>query len=136
RRHTRSDRDWSSDVCSSDLGRKGTTLLLPVIFTQFACDAVPVPRLNPIQTLASFVPTIATLAYFGEYFTWLMNERLPSVCLVMFCVVGLFVMYQSPVPMEALPPLIVSHTLVVPAVRWPHPPGTPPAGQSSPPGTP
>src|SRR2546428_6139738 len=25
RRHTRSDRDWSSDVCSSDLGRRGTS---------------------------------------------------------------------------------------------------------------
>src|SRR3989440_7365842 len=29
RRHTRSDRDWSSDVCSSDLGREpGPTLAL------------------------------------------------------------------------------------------------------------
>src|SRR5205823_13811434 len=53
-----------------------------------------------------------------------------------FCVVGVFVMYQSPVPMEAFPPWIVSHTRVVPAIRWPHPPGTPAAGQSSPPGTP
>src|SRR5206468_4737084 len=27
RRHTRSDRDWSSDVCSSDLERRAQTLL-------------------------------------------------------------------------------------------------------------
>ena len=44
-------------------------MLLPVTSTQLACDAVPVPRLKPIQTLASFVPSIATLEYFGEYFT-------------------------------------------------------------------
>src|SRR5438132_1900684 len=50
-------------------GRRGTTVLFPVTSTQLACDAVPVPRLKPIQTLASFVPTIATLAYFGEYLT-------------------------------------------------------------------
>src|SRR5206468_9845065 len=31
RRHTRSDRDWSSDVCSSDL------LSLPRVFEQGAC---------------------------------------------------------------------------------------------------
>ena len=62
--------------------------------TQFAWPATPVPRLKPIHTLASFVPTIATLDHFGEYFTWLMNERLPSVCFVMFCVDGLFVTYQ------------------------------------------
>jgi hypothetical protein len=44
-------------------------VLFPVTLTQLACDAVPVPRLKPIQTLASFVPSIATLEYFGEYFT-------------------------------------------------------------------
>src|SRR5437870_6652508 len=49
-------------------GRRGTTVLPPVTSTQLACDAVPVPRLKPIQTLASFVPTMATLWYFGEYF--------------------------------------------------------------------
>ena len=85
-------------------GRKGTTVLSPVTLTQLACDAVPVPRLKPIQTLASFVPTMATLWYFGEYLTPLMNERLPRVCLVMFWVVGLFVTYQSDEPNEALPP--------------------------------
>jgi hypothetical protein len=60
---------------------------------------------------------MATLWYFGEYLTPLMYERFPRVCLVMFWVVGLFVTYQSAVLNEALPPLIVSHTLVVPAIR-------------------
>ena len=98
-------------------GRLGRTVLPPVTFTQLACDAAPVPRLNPIQTLASFVPTIASLDHFGEYLTWLMNERLPSVCLVMFCVDGLFVTYQLAAFIVALPPEIVSQTLVVPATR-------------------
>src|SRR5438046_8339688 len=97
---------------------------------------MPVPRLKPIQTFASFVPTMATLLYFGEYLTPLMKERLPKVCLVMFWVVGLFVMYQSVEPNVRLPPLIVSHTRVVPAMRLPQPPGTPAGGQSSPLGTP
>ena len=44
--------------------------------------------------MASFVPTIATLDHFGEYLTWLMNERLPSDCFVMFWLDGLFVTYQ------------------------------------------
>src|ERR1043165_4199553 len=65
-----------------------------------------------------------------------MNERFPNVCLVMFWVIGFFVTYQSDELKEALPPLIVSHTRVVPATRCPHPPGTPAGGQSSPPGTP
>src|SRR6266550_1114569 len=62
-----------------------------------------------------------------------MNERSPSVCLVIFCVIGLFVTYQLDESIVASPPAIVSHTLVVPATRWPQPPGTPAAGQSSPP---
>ena len=46
-----------------------------------------------------------------------MYDRFPSVCLVMFWVAGLFVMYQfDPVKLLA-PPRIVSHTLVVPAMR-------------------
>src|SRR2546428_13045912 len=31
RRHTRSDRDWSSDVCSSDLSRVGFAPMIPVV---------------------------------------------------------------------------------------------------------
>src|SRR5437867_4227444 len=61
-----------------------------------------------------------------------MNERLPSVCFVMFCVEGLFVTYQLDPSMVASPPETDSHTLVVAATRWPQPPGTPAGGQSSP----
>jgi hypothetical protein len=59
-----------------------------------------------------------------------MKERFPSVCLVMFCVEGLLVTYQL---MEALPPEVLSQTLVVAAMRCPQPPGVPAAAQSSPP---
>lgn len=60
---------------------------------------------------------MATLWYFGEYLTPLMNERLPNVCFVMFCVVGLFVMYQLAVLKVLAPPRTVSQTLMVPAIR-------------------
>src|SRR5215212_2513641 len=66
-----------------------------------------------------------------------MNERLPSACLVRFCVVGLFVTYQVTVPLVfAALPVIVSHTRVVAAMRWPQPPFDAAGGQSSPPGIP
>src|ERR1041385_7937430 len=119
------------------MGRLGRTALLPVTLTQFACEATPVPRLKPICTLPSLVPAMATLCFFGAYFTWLMNERLPSVPLVRFCVEGLFVTYQVTVPFEfAALPVIVSQTRVVPATRCPQPPLAPAAGQSSPPAMP
>src|SRR4029079_7121809 len=119
------------------MGRFGSTALLPVTFTHVACEAVPVPRLKPICTLPSFVPAIATVCVFGEYFTWLMNERLPKVCLVRFCVDGLFVTYHVTVPFAfAALPVIVSHTRVVPATRRPQPPLAPAAGQSVPPAMP
>src|SRR5271154_2605155 len=51
------------------IGRLGRTALPPVTFTQVACACTPVPRLKPICTLPSLVPAIATLWYFGEYFT-------------------------------------------------------------------
>src|SRR6185503_3059496 len=62
-----------------------------------------------------------------------MNERLPSDCLVMFCVEGLLVTTQVLVPPA---PLIVSQTRVVPAIRWPQPVAAPAGPQSSPPGIP
>src|SRR4051794_16603158 len=117
-------------------GRFGSTEFPPVTLTHLPWLAVPVPRLVPIQTLPSFVPAIAALCHFGEYFTWLMNERLPSVPFVMFCDDGLFVTYQLAEFIVALPPAVVSQTLVVPASRCPQPPGTPAAAQSSPPGMP
>src|SRR5215475_80140 len=97
-------------------GRFGSTLLLSVTLTQFACEAMPVPRLKPIQTLPSFVPAIAWVDHLGEYLTWLMKERFPSVCFVMFWVEGLFVTYQVPL-ITLSPPLVVSQTLVVPSTR-------------------
>src|SRR6476659_368644 len=66
-----------------------------------------------------------------------MNERLPSVCFVRFCVDGLFVTYHVTVPFAfAALPVIVSHTRVVPATRCPHPPPAPAAAQSVPPAIP
>src|SRR5436190_2705788 len=63
-----------------------------------------------------------------------MNERLPRVCLVRFCVDGLFVTYHVTVPFEfAALPVIVSHTRVVAATSRPQPPLAPAAGQSVPP---
>src|SRR6267378_2919866 len=66
------------------IGRFGSTVLPPVTSTQFAWLGVPVPRLKPIHALASFVPAMATLWYLGEYLIWLIKERFPKVCLVMF----------------------------------------------------
>src|SRR5690606_41206786 len=39
RRHTRFSRDWSSDVCSSDLGDGGDTDDIPI--TSFRIDQIP-----------------------------------------------------------------------------------------------
>src|SRR5206468_9817183 len=39
RRHTRSDRDWSSDVCSSDLAAPASARVLPTI--QSRCRKLP-----------------------------------------------------------------------------------------------
>src|SRR5436305_12709891 len=96
-------------------GRLGRTTLPPVTSIKAAWPEMPGPRLNPIQTLPSFVPAIATLWNFGEYFTWLMNERSPRACLVIFRVEGLFVTYQPGVKLA--PPLVVSHPRVVHAIR-------------------
>src|ERR1043166_8716790 len=105
----------------------------PGTSTQFACEATPVPRLKPIQKLASFVPATASLAHFGEFFPWLMYERLPSVCFVMFWVDGLLVTYQLT---DAAAPVVVSQTRVVPSTRWPQPVVAPAGWQASPPGIP
>src|SRR5436190_4284981 len=65
-----------------------------------------------------------------------MNERFPSDCLVMFWVIGLFVTYQLAAGTVAAAPLMVSHTRVVPAIRWPQPVVRPAGWQSSPPAMP
>src|SRR5206468_9517347 len=47
RRHTRSDRDWSSDVCSSDL-RSAARLLLPAVPAAAHPPAPLAPPPSPI----------------------------------------------------------------------------------------
>src|SRR5699024_11871643 len=66
RRHTRSERDWSSDVCSSDLGWSGITLslnrtLVPQLFT----DAVPDLDLNTPTLIASCTIALVALVFLG-----------------------------------------------------------------------
>src|SRR5882724_8022720 len=69
-----------------------------------------------------------------------MNERLPNVPLVKQAFVPVqdagVVVYQADVGTAAAAPLIVSHTRVVPAIRWPQPVVRPAGWQSSPPGMP
>src|SRR2546429_2723806 len=57
RRHTRCSRDWSSDVCSSDLATPATaaTVLVP--------DKVPVPGFVPIATVMFPVNPVAVLPF-------------------------------------------------------------------------
>src|SRR4051812_3852495 len=67
-----------------------------------------------------------------------MNERLPNVPLVKQAFVPVHdtgvVAYQAEAGTAAAAPLTVSHTLVVPAIRWPQPVVRLAAWQSSPPG--
>ena len=70
----------------------------------------------------------------------MMNERLPNVPLVKQAFVPVHdtgvVAYQAEVGTAASAPLMVSHTRVVPAIRWPQPVVRPAGWQSSPPGIP
>src|SRR6266404_2148736 len=69
-----------------------------------------------------------------------MKDRLPSVPLVrqgfVAVQVVLFVECHAEVGTLDAVPLIVSHTRVVPAIRWPQPVVAPAGPQSSPPGMP
>src|SRR5206468_7952123 len=47
RRHTRSDRDWSSDVCSSDLARALDDAEEPALRASQVTWLPPVPARNP-----------------------------------------------------------------------------------------
>src|SRR5699024_11754926 len=47
RRHTRSKRDWSSDVCSSDLSWVSTTALFTARFRECAARSLLIPRWRP-----------------------------------------------------------------------------------------
>src|SRR5438309_2386720 len=53
RRHTRWNCDWSSDVCSSDLERRASTVISP-------CFVVPRTRTLILPLSTSFRPTTAT----------------------------------------------------------------------------
>src|SRR6186997_42859 len=99
------------------MGRFGRTVLLPVTLIQFPWFATPVPRLNPICTLPSLVPTIATLWNFGEYLTWFIKERPASVPFVRQGLEPpehdvLLVLYHADVGTLAFVPLMVSQTRV------------------------
>src|SRR5437762_14042417 len=69
-----------------------------------------------------------------------MNERLPNVPLVKQAFVPVqdagVVVYQADAGTVAAAPLMVSHTRVVPAIRWPQPVVGLAGWQSSPPGMP
>src|SRR5699024_2004489 len=61
RRHTRSKRDWSSDVCSSDLTDSGDRLLvdrgwLPLGADASAPDAVPAPPEGQTELIIRAIP--------------------------------------------------------------------------------
>src|SRR5215213_915893 len=88
---------------TSSTGRLGRTALLSVTLTQTDWFE-PVPRLRPIWTAPSLVPTTTTVWSFGSKASWLMKERLPSVPLVRLA--GLLT-YQVLVPVA---PLKVSQT--------------------------
>src|SRR5437868_5534029 len=108
-------------------GLKVRPVLLPLPKTM-ELPARPVVSAAPMRTLLSFVPSMATLSYFGENLTWLMYERLPSVCFVTFG--GLFTYHVTAPPLPLALPVIVSQTRVVAARRCPQPPPGAAAGQS------
>src|SRR5687768_17985792 len=86
RRHTRCSRDWSSDVCSSDLGLTlllvGADLVLPVALLTFVAAFVPLVG----ATFAGAVAVLATLVTAGapearsEEHTSELQSRLHLVC--------------------------------------------------------
>src|SRR5690606_39993815 len=69
RRHTRFSRDWSSDVCSSDLGQCATTETMTIIV-----NAIPsTPTGDEIQTFGEGA-TIANIIINPESVVWYANE--------------------------------------------------------------
>src|SRR5207247_3928852 len=98
RRHTRSTRDWSSDVCSSDLVgwlteriavrplvERGAPLLAPIlallgmlvvfreaISVSFPPDPHPVPYALGIQRQSFFIIAVTSVVFIG---VWLFFER-------------------------------------------------------------
>src|SRR3989449_2201172 len=72
RRHTRCSRDWSSDVCSSDLGHvRGD-----VIYGYFTPRAQAI--LDLTLYIVFFIPGIVALTYAGYFYaaeSWAINEH-------------------------------------------------------------
>src|SRR5699024_11234248 len=70
RRHTLSKRDWSSAVCSSDLGERGCGSLpakKPAYPTRNSVGVRPYRRLNWVQnTLSEAYPTCSLMACSGR----------------------------------------------------------------------
>src|SRR2546421_7684769 len=64
RRHTRSDRDWSSDVCSSDLGSIASAAKVLEIATRVT-DARSRPAARQAAAISS-----STAASLGQWPTW------------------------------------------------------------------
>src|SRR5690606_41121480 len=63
RRHTRFSRDWSSDVCSSDLFLLGVSLVFPIMFIQYVID---VEGILP----SSFLQAFFSASLLEEFFKW------------------------------------------------------------------
>src|SRR2546429_5673417 len=60
RRHTRCSRDWSSDVCSSDLkaGWQSSLLILPVVYLIFRSYRLYLARLEAERNHAEGMPAL------------------------------------------------------------------------------
>src|SRR5690349_11597308 len=93
RRHTRSLRDWSSDVCSSDLSAKVITsaaIIMVVVFAIFATTGVPQVKEIGLglavaialdATLVRLVLVPATMELMGDWNWWVpkwLDKRLPD----------------------------------------------------------
>src|SRR5712675_941656 len=67
RRHTRCSRDWSSDVCSSDLGTGVMTKVPPTIKRVIAMKA---PKVDQDGNELGGVPVVLREAPLGTYLGW------------------------------------------------------------------
>src|SRR5699024_11288436 len=84
RRHTRSKRDWSSDVCSSDLG------LISKLDNKLTMFNLNIESMKNMQVLLADLALDAEEKYYyglDKYFLWDNNEKLQVVADLMFRVV-------------------------------------------------
>src|SRR6266536_1566572 len=66
RRHTRSTRDWSSDVCSSDLVRIGAALAVPGVYAVLTHTDLPGPNRYGLEIADQPVLAEDVVRYAGE----------------------------------------------------------------------